>query len=328
MRLLVTDNSGIPKGLPSITQTKYVSPAFTGTSDPFYSDIQDAIDACGPASLENQYQVIVYPGLYEEIIFLDDYVHLHFESGAILTPAKITSDINLITCSGVHCQITGQLYLTAWSSAYTVTGILAVNGSKVSVEFDKMNDETNGVVVDATSELNLKCNYLPKIENQGGKIYGNAEYIKRIESSVMGGLMLLEIKRFDSGYFTDGESIIEFQKVIYEPGVEETVYATGGDTTLIDGRISHAGAGYYLARCSGGILRLKHLLLESVSSIAPVYISGGDVITDKCTMTGGTYSVDGSGSGTWRNYMSQADRAHSGSVSPLVDTLTIDSDVV
>lgn len=84
---------------PAITAAnrKYVSPSFTGQSDPYYSSINAAIGKIKDASATNMYAVYVYPGEYAEAVAMKSYVSL-IGSGI---------DSTVIKSDGTHDVITG-----------------------------------------------------------------------------------------------------------------------------------------------------------------------------------------------------------------------------
>lgn len=98
---------------PQITAAnrKYVSPSFTGLSDPFYSTIQAAINSITDASLTNPYGIYVYPGNYTESITLKSYVSI-IGSGVQSTIIKGNGTSATVTGPSTDSGV-GQCYVVA-----------------------------------------------------------------------------------------------------------------------------------------------------------------------------------------------------------------------
>ena len=115
----------------SAANRKYVSPSFTGLSDPFYSTIQAAINSITDASPTNTYGIYVYPGNYNESITLTSYISI-LGSGIQST---------IIKGNGTNPAITGPASDSGAGQCYIVGLTIDGNGQGAFVLPD--NSQTN-----------------------------------------------------------------------------------------------------------------------------------------------------------------------------------------
>jgi len=128
------------KTFPTPNKTRFVSSGFLGLSAPYYTSIQDAIDAAESGDL-----VEIHAGTYNEHITLKDGVNLYTHSGVIIRYDGNT--YHTIEATDVHCLVDG--YGIFEHDAGTNLSVLGVFGtSNLTVRCKQVYNLEGGHAID------------------------------------------------------------------------------------------------------------------------------------------------------------------------------------
>jgi len=307
-------------------KTKYVSSAFSGLSNPYYTSIQNAINNASSGDL-----IIVYPGEYNERLTLSTGVNLYLHNNVVIKPSTDSSTA-IIYGDGVTCSIFGYGFLTHTATSYTPNLIHLINYSTVYCEFKNIAGvNTGGIVIEDSTQFHLfvfhACDKIVNAKGTSKVILKGSNYdILKTEESAE---LYADIKRFEKAQNYGGTMKVVFSETTETN--ENAIYVQGSSNSeFIDGYIYHNSDSYSAVRNNGknSKLRLKHIQIKEEKTASCLDLDAGVNIADNCCLvTNGTYSVNGTYSAELKNWGSVANKDKSSNITVLIENLLVDTEV-
>jgi hypothetical protein len=308
--------ASLPTDLPNPQRVLFVSPTFVGFQNPYFSKIQDALDAI---DTDEGWLVIVYAGTYPENLIIDN------DNVTINCVGSVTLDCNL-TASGSHgiivdannFRLLGNLRITENSDGFV--GLRLASGSVASLEFDNISVNGADAISNASAMIvNIQCNIL-------SSIYANGLFLHLKVSNLLGQFEAVNNSTFNvqSDYINrikittcaGFNNIIIANSAINPSGLLITaldsffqLFNLAFETSQTTPIVELEGSGISLINCSFTTANNTCIELTNNASVASVTLRNSVVIADTNSIAGVSFAP------SIVNYLNQ------GSVKP--DTLNV-----
>lgn len=329
------DPSDIPASAEP-SNTKFVSPGFTGLSDPYYTTIAGAIAAATSGDM-----IHIYIGTYSETLSVQKTLNFYAEDGAILNCSTSGGFIIQNSLEIITVNITGNLSIINNDSGYS---IYVYNDAIVNIDI-KNHYKVSGVSTPTmafnecgTIRLNVQeyfdgvlVSYAQDIRLSGGDYdliytYSNAGETSNLSGTIRSCTLISA---------TDIVSLTIKEMTIIS-GNPITINASA-DVTIRDCKITYSATGRIIgigaAYDPDAQLRLVHCHVSATNASADlIELQKGNVILDNCTLvTAGTNCVIHSltaGSGEIINYGSVSNKIANASITQRVENILVDTNVI
>jgi hypothetical protein len=283
-----------------------------------FSFIDDAIQNSLATDL-----ILVYPGVYEEILAINDYRRIHFLPGAILQNNEASAGSRLMYIQET-CDITGDLEIV-WDPTTVTLAIvmpieIAVASGDVNITIKKMTINSDNMnIMHISGGCNVNFEAKQKCVCGNGTAFGTYAFLNSTSGDVSIKIPELEYTGNDSGWklfrgmsgttlldfdfispnVSDANDVTDFMsvdnaaqtvtykgKLRHEAGIISTGGVSGVTLNLIEADVIIGGGCEIL---TGGSIYAKDSDIETVSTTAgyaPIYQQGGGAIhVEDCELT-------------------------------------------